>query len=142
MKKLTQTLKLIKQLKINKRDDLNKLLNHGFKKNKKRNSSCGVIYINERLKVVVKNSFEVNRPKLTGTKIFIETKFLKFKNNNENRYDRDSLLIQPLCKPFANWRLRDKAAKVLKEKVNLDKIFDIHSGNVMLYRGKPILVDW
>jgi hypothetical protein len=135
MKKLKWASNLLKRLNIQDSCDLNKLKNHGFKKITKRNSTCGCIYIHYKRGLVIKNSYETSRPARTGTKNFVKTLFTEPFDNHEH-----AIIIQPLCKPFKNYRLADKAADKISEATRDN--YDSHSGNVMLYRGRPVLVDW
>jgi len=99
----------------------------GFQYVDKPDSSSGGIYINETLGLVVKENYITVELKKSDRKFIIPTIFL------------DHISIQPLCKPYKREDFRKKATCKLFAKV---RHADVHSGNVMLYNRKPVLVDW
>lgn len=135
MKKLKWASNLLKKLNIQDSDDLDELKKHGFKRIKKNNSTCGYIYIHHKRGLVIKNSYETSRPVRTGTKNFVKTLFMESSKRCEHR-----IMIQPLCKPFKSIRLAEEAADKIERSIRGN--YDFHGWNVMLYRGKPVLIDW
>lgn len=99
----------------------------GFKYVDKDNCSSGGIYINEKLGLVVKENYITADLDEHDRKFIVPTIFL------------DHITIQPLCKPFKSTAYR---AKMVKSFLRRAHDGDIHSGNVMLYNRKPVLVDW
>lgn len=139
MKKLEWAANKLKSLGVKSGEDLEILSKYGFKKKylSKIDATCGHIFIHRRRGIVIKNNYQPNKytPRF-GNKYIIET--IKY-----TKKDSDSFLIsiQPYCKPFKSWRAKSKAIDFLYSKPWLRKA-DIHDGNIRLYRGKPVLIDW
>lgn len=99
----------------------------GFVYVEKDNSSSGGIYINEKLGLVVKENYITADLDKHDRKFIVPTVFL------------DHISIQPLCNPFKSYSYRSKMVDSFIRRLHDG---DVHSGNVMLYKRKPVLVDW
>lgn len=122
MKKLQAAAEIVKKI-----TNLKQLKDYGFVF-RRRSSSCGGFWLHPKKKVVVKNSYIVDKKPINT----VPTIQLKF------RYGfYESVLIQPLCKPLPR---SNRSLEIIREMEWESD--DCHSGNVMLYRGKPVHVDW
>jgi hypothetical protein len=98
----------------------------GFEYVYKPDSTVGGIYVNKKLKLVVKENYIVEELDKTEKKDIVPTIFL------------GRIAIQPLCNDFRKVAKKQDAVKKLRTKV----FADVHEGNVMIYNRKPVLVDW
>lgn len=106
---------------------LGKMEKLGFEYAYKENCSSGGIYINEKLGLVVKENFITADLDKHDRKFIVPTVFV------------NHIAIQPLCNPFKSDSYRNKMVKSFYRRLHDG---DVHSGNVMLYKRKPVLVDW
>ncbi len=133
MKKLLQAKRLF--LSLNSIEDL---VNHGYVKTRKYNSSCNFIFINEKIGVVIKNSYisyNAKKPKCA-----IPTRTIKLDKFTSYRFSR--ILIQPLADTKNRAKAIASIMRELKLKSRYGNNFDLHLGNVAWYRGKAVLIDW
>ncbi len=122
MKKLQKIKKLVSKL-----NSIEDLTNFGFVKRKVWDSSCGVIYIHQKKRIVVK------MPNICYGKPRAAITTVRFWKGDE------LIFIQPLC--------CTKKSRLAQKLLGIDMglhgdCHDLHSGNVGWYKGKPVVFDW
>lgn len=135
IKRFIQIYKLIKELDYN----LDKLQNHNFKKiNVDKIASSCYIYINEKLKIVVKQPYIMGEINNTPTDL-VQT--LIFKNPNKQNSDFQHIFIQPLVE--VDYDSRIKAMYLLENKIEYgNNKIDMHDNNTGIFLNKPVLIDF
>ena len=110
--------------------DFDELKYHGFQF--RLNGSCHGAWINRKERVVIKQPYVCRYSSIPVT---APPTIMIFKDSDK------PIMIQVLCQTPSNY----KEAGILVRKVekrNRHDETDIHTGNVGLYRNKPVLFDW
>jgi hypothetical protein len=113
----------------------------GFVTQRKLNSSCGKIYVNHDLKVVVKHPFISGGVK--PPQYAIETIQIRLVHGFQiGGFDYQWLYIQPLAD--ASRRACAKAYQYFRELWNKGerRSSDFHADNTALHEGEPVIIDW
>ena len=111
----------------------------GFIK-RRRPSSSGYIFVNEKFDVVLKFPYlTVRKWGRAPSKYCIPTIFVKNPNYKKNAYEIGKwALIQPL----ANTRNRGRAYDLLEGAKADTQVRDFHPNNVAWYLKMPVIIDW
>ncbi len=133
MKKIEKLKKFMDDLPIKRLSELKKL---GFER-KLTWGKSRYIWINTKLRLVAKYGYICSRNKSLMTSRFIVP-------HNRFLFGKRYVTIQPLCREFGNFTDANEAVRKIRKSCKIAKKFwyDNHTGNVMLYRNKPVIIDW
>lgn len=133
-KRFMETYKLIHELEFN----LEELTKHGFIKVDKNGSVSGHIWINKKLKLVVKQPYLSSKGLDERPAELVHT--LMFYNPHSNKSDK-YILIQPLVNVDGTAR-EEAYIKLKSSSREVWRSYDIHSGNVGMFLNKPVIIDF
>lgn len=133
MKKIEKLKKLMDDLPIKRLSELKKL---GFER-KLTWGKSRYIWINTKLRLVAKYGYICSQDKSLMTSRFMvpHERFL---------FGKRYVTIQPLCREFCNFDDANAAIRKIRKSCKIAARFwiDDHEDNVMLYRNKPVIIDW